>query len=98
MAVTSVFIVSTCAVAIFFPDIISMLSIIGGLCSTTMCFVIPMIAKIQLGKDRWYHTSNLTAIFVFAPLTIIGYTGTAIAIYNIVEQQPFIGDRPDLPQ
>lgn len=81
LLITSIFMTASCVVAIVFPSILSVLSIIGGLCSVTMCFLIPMIALVKTSSEKWYHWYNLLAIICFSILVVIGYTSVVITIY-----------------
>ena len=47
-AITATFMIFCTAVAIVFPNITSVLSILGGLCSCTMSYLIPTLAYVQL--------------------------------------------------
>jgi len=38
---TSIFMITTACIAAVFPDISAVLSILGGLCSVTICYLIP---------------------------------------------------------
>ena len=96
LLITSLFMTLSCAVAILFPSILSVLSIIGGLCSVTMCFLIPMIALVRTSEEKWYHWYNLLAILCFSILVGIGYTSVVITIYQISEGKAWLGYRPDL--
>ena len=47
-AVTIVFAVLTCLISILVPSVTSVLSILGGLCSVSLCFLIPTICYVKL--------------------------------------------------
>lgn len=93
---TTVFIVVTCAVAIVFPKIVSVLSIIGGFCCCNMCFLVPMLAQLKLSGMPCYHYKNLSALVIFTTLIVAGYISVAITIYQIVNGLDWMGNRPDL--
>lgn len=43
---TAAFVTVTCALAIAFPNVTNVLSIMGGLCSVTLCYTIPGKKKL----------------------------------------------------
>jgi hypothetical protein len=73
--------IGSTAIAIVFPNITGVLSIMGGLCSCTMSYLIPVIAYVRLNKEPWYACKNLGPILFFGTLTIIGYTSVGITFY-----------------
>jgi len=81
IGITGAFMVGATAIAIVFPNITSVLSIMGGLCSCTMSYLIPVVAYVRLNKERWYAPKNIFPILFFGTLTIIGYTSVAITFY-----------------
>ena len=83
-------------IAVVFPNITSVLSIMGGLCSCTMSYLIPVVAYIKLSDEAWYKPKNLLPIMFFGLLTIIGYTSVAITFYLMATGKQWVGDRPDL--
>jgi len=80
-----IFVSVTCIVSILFPNIAQVLSILGGLLASTMCYLIPMIIQVKLSKKPWTSPSNLSAILFFSTLVLIGYTSVVITIYEIVK-------------
>ena len=46
--VTLIFIILTCSVAIFYPNVSTVLSILGGLCSVSICYTVPLYSWIKL--------------------------------------------------
>lgn len=83
-------------IAIVFPKITQVLSILGGLCSVTMCYFIPTYAYVKLSSNRWYHLDNLLPIIFFGSLIIIGYTSVVITITEMVTGKQVLGNRPDI--
>jgi len=83
-------------VAIVFPNITSVLSILGGLCSCTMSYLIPMIAYVRTSGKHWYSPYNLTLIVFFGSLTLIGYIAVCLTVYMLITGTHIIGNRPDL--
>ena len=52
---TSIFIAVTCFIAIIFPDVSSVLGIIGGLNATSIQFLVPMICSIKVSGQCNEH-------------------------------------------
>jgi len=66
--------------AICFPDISKVLSIIGGLCSVTLCFAIPTYAYVKLNRQpvrAWY---NMGSLILAACLCSIGYASVVFTL------------------
>jgi hypothetical protein len=78
--------------AIVFPDITSVLSILGGLCSCTMSYLIPTIAHVRCSKERWYNCSNLGPILFFGTLTTIGYISVLLTIWLLISGKAWVGE------
>ena len=93
---TIVFVTTTCVISIFVPSITSVLSIIGGLCSVSLCFLIPTICHVRLSDQPWTATKNLSAILFFGVFVVIGYTSVLATLYCIVTGKSVIGERPDI--
>jgi hypothetical protein len=81
LVITSLFLASCMGVAIVFPDITSVLSILGGLCSCTMSYLIPMLAYVKSNNDSLLSCRNLAPILFFSTLTVIGYISVGITVY-----------------
>ena len=96
--ITSIFMIFCTGVAIVFPNITSVLSILGGLCSCTMSYLIPTIAYVRMSKFKWYHHTNLLPILFFGTLTIIGYISVVATVFLLVSgnKTGTIGNRTDL--
>ena len=91
---TASFVAVTCALAIGFPNVTNVLSIMGGLCSVTLCYTIPgkfffpdttlVYCHVKLSDKPWTHIDNLSAILFFGVLIILGYCSVVDTVYNIV--------------
>ena len=80
---TVCFVALTCSVAVFYPNVSSVLSIMGGGCSVTICYTIPIIAYLKLSKEPWYACKNLTPLVFFCCLIFLGYSSCISTIYMI---------------
>lgn len=83
-------------VAIFFPKIKDVLSILGGLTCATLSYLIPMIAYVRTSDEPKSSCKNLLPIVVFGTLTLIGYISVTITVYLVLVGEHHIGHRPDL--
>ena len=97
-AITGLFMTFCCLVAIGFPNITSVLSILGGLCSCTMAYLIPTLAYVKLNTQPWYSCKNLPPILFFGTLTTIGYISVVGTVYLLAtgSKTGIIGHRSDL--
>ena len=96
LLVTVIFIVATCSVAIFYPNVSSVLSIMGGLCSVSICYVVPLYCWVKLSDEPWYNKTNLAPILFFGVLIFCGYSSVIATTYMICTGKKYIGDRDDI--
>jgi amino acid permease len=91
---TASFVAITCALAIGFPNVTNVLSIMGGLCSVTLCYTIPgrlfqyyntilVYCHVKLSDKHWTHVDNLSAILFFGVLIVLGYCSVVDTVYTI---------------
>lgn len=74
----------------------SVLSIMGGGCSVTICYAIPLYSYIKLSKKPWYACENLSPLIYFSFLIIMGYSSCVSTVYMIATGKKYLGDRPDI--
>jgi amino acid permease len=74
----------TCAVSILFPNIKSVLSLLGGLLAIQMSYALPLVIQVVLSEKKWYAWENLSAIIFFSSLQLMGYGSVVITIYEAV--------------
>jgi amino acid permease len=96
VVITALFYTFTTLMAAVFPSITMVLTILGGLCSCTMSYLIPTWAYIKTSDEKWYTCKNLFTIFFFGTLTTIGYISVAMTVYQMITGQSTIGNRTDL--
>lgn len=77
------FVAFTCTVAVAYPNVSSVLSIMGGSCSVTICYTIPLYSWVKLSKERWYAFSNLAPLLYMGFLITAGYTSVITTIYML---------------
>lgn len=94
--VTLCFIIVTCSVAVFYPNVSAVLSILGGLCSVSICYTVPLFAWVKLSEKPWHAWDNLAPLLFFVPLICLGYASVGSTVYLIASGEKFIGDRPDI--
>ena len=94
--ITGLFMAGATLIAIVFPDITSVISIMGGLCSCTMSYLIPVVAYVRLNNEPWHAMKNLLPIIFFGTLTLIGYTSVLITLYLLSTGKQWVGTRHDL--
>lgn len=89
------FVVWTSFLAVLFPDITKVLAIMGGLCSVTICFVIPgkhslhqkpvVLCYLRLNKLTWRSRWDITALCLFfGTLSVIGYASVVYTVNQII--------------
>jgi len=57
----------------------------GGLLSVSMCYLVPLICKLKLGKAEWTSCENISAILFFGVLIASGYISVGITVYEMVK-------------
>lgn len=96
MSVTVAFASLSCLISILVPNITSVLSILGGLCSVTLCFLFPTICHVKLSTKHWTHQDNLLPIIFFGVFVALGYCSVVATVFCIITGKSVIGDRPDI--
>lgn len=77
-------VMGTCTISILFPNIKSVISIMGGLLAIQISFFIPTVIYVSLSEKRWYAYDNLSAIIFFGFLCLTGYGSVVVTIYTMV--------------
>ena len=86
----------TVLLSIFFPNITSVLAIMGGLCSCTLSYTIPTYCFVKLSPYPWYQWFNLLTMCFMGVLISLGYSSVVATVYEIVTGSSIIGNRPDI--
>jgi hypothetical protein len=60
------------------------ISILGGLCATSLSFAIPLFCYIKLSKDGLKSPKNIFALLFFGVLIIAGYSSVILTVFRIV--------------
>jgi len=79
-AITLTTIGVTMLVAIFFPDINFVFSVLGGFCAAVMGLIIPALLYIKLSQKPMTSPSNLAIITTASVLTAVGFTSIVLGI------------------
>lgn len=77
----------TCAVivSIIFPNITSVLSIIGGLCACTQSYVLPTLVYVKLSTKRLGHWKNLGALLIGITVGLLGYASVVTTVMQNID-------------
>jgi amino acid permease len=78
----AIFSSSSCILAILLPEISSVLSILGGFGCVTICFVIPMIAYINVLHER--RTQTIVSYFLCSIVIGMGLGSCMSGFYRII--------------
>lgn len=73
-----------CLLAILFPNVKPVISILGGLFSIQMAYFFPIVIQINLSAKRWFEWENLKAILLLGPLVFFGYGSVVITIVELI--------------
>lgn len=83
------FFVVSCSVSIFFPDISKVLGIVGGLSTTSIQFMVPLILSVIISKKGYFSTlGNTFKTVVMGSLSLMGYANVGITIYRVFVPAP----------
>mmetsp|Transcript_17151 Transcript_17151/g.16372 ORF Transcript_17151/g.16372 Transcript_17151/m.16372 type:complete len:124 (+) Transcript_17151:334-705(+) len=82
---TAIFVTLTCLIAIVYPNISQVLSIIGGFCACNLSYLIPIICYVQLSGKPLRSPKVMISVFVFGILFLIGYGSVFLSIYQIAK-------------
>ena len=88
--------VVTCAVAVFYPNVSTVLSILGGSCSVSICYTVPLYSWIKLSDKPWTACQNLAPLIFFGLLICMGYLSVISTVYMLVQGKSYLGDRTDI--
>ena len=66
----------SCFLAIIFPEITAVFSIMGGMFATILGFFLPPFIHIKLGTKRWFHPVNILLIVGFGFMCLVGWTAS----------------------
>jgi len=80
---TASFMICTCAVAVFYPNVSTVLSILGGSCSVSICYTVPLYSWIKLSDKPWTACQNLAPLIFFGILICMGYLSVISTVYML---------------
>jgi amino acid permease len=81
---TFIFTSITLLIAFVFPTVTDIISILGGLCATSLSFAIPLYCYIKLSKDGLKNPKNICALLFFGVLILAGYASVILTVFRIV--------------
>ena len=91
--ITTVTLVISTTVAILYPNIVSILSILGGFGSVFLCFFIPTTLHIKLSEHPFRHWTNLLPFCLFGLLCLAGWaSGLRVIITSIMGEEEVVID------
>jgi len=96
LMLTVIFIVLTCSVAVFYPNVSTVLSILGGGCSVSICYTVPLFSWVKLSSKPWYDTQNLIPLLFFGTLILLGYSSCVSTVIMLAQGEKYLGYRPDI--
>jgi len=88
---TAIFIALTALVAIAYPEITQVLSILGGLCSVTISYLIPTYAYVKLSGRPLRSPYVMSSILFFGILITVGYFSVVVTFYEIITGENVLG-------
>ena len=71
-------------IALVYPNIDKVISIMGGLLATTLDYAIPTFCYVKLSNKKWNQGGNLAATLFYSTLCCIGWGSVGITVYLMV--------------
>ena len=78
---TVTWVVLSWLIAVLFPQIDKVISILGGLCASTLSYVLPTFCWVVLSKKPWHAPTNFFPILIFGGMACIGYASVFLTIF-----------------
>lgn len=82
VVVTSALVFLALLLAIFCPSINVVFGIIGGTCSTVVCFCLPAAFILKLEEGPLLGPKKLGSVILFVGAVIIGTVGTGVTVWS----------------
>jgi amino acid permease len=74
--------------AIIIPNINQVFSLIGSICSSVICYILPGLFYMKVMKNLPFSKKKLGAILLISCGSIIGVFSTVISIFQFSSPQP----------
>ena len=84
--ITAVFLITSDAVAIFFPEAKKVFGILGGSAGTLIAFTLPALMYVKCSDQPINSGKNLTILIIALIVTASGFTGAITSVLN--QSQP----------
>ncbi|OWZ10088.1 Sodium-coupled neutral amino acid transporter [Phytophthora megakarya] len=88
VAVTSGLVLLALVLAIFCPSINVVFGIIGGTCSTVVCFCFPAAFILKLEDGPLLGPKKIGPLLLFVGAVIIGFVGTGVTVWSSLLMPP----------
>ncbi|CEG49884.1 sodium-coupled neutral amino acid [Plasmopara halstedii] len=86
--VTSILVLSALLLAIFCPSINVVFGIIGGTCSTIVCFCFPAAFILKLEEGPLLSPQKIGPVLLFTGAIVIGIVGTGVTVWSSIIVPP----------
>ena len=81
--VTTALLLSTLVVALFYPNILSILTFLGGFCGVFMVLIIPCAIYVVISGEPATSRKNMTAIIAVVILSSIGFISVILTLMSL---------------
>jgi UDP-N-acetylmuramyl pentapeptide phosphotransferase/UDP-N-acetylglucosamine-1-phosphate transferase len=86
--ITVPYVLLSSVLAVLFPNVTNILSIMGGLCVVSVCFVIPTLTYVKIktphGESYFSGDYKLPIMICSLILAIIGYTSVFMTVKEMI--------------
>lgn len=81
--ITAALLIVTLVVALFYPDIISIFSFLGGFCGVFMVLIIPGALYVKISGQSAGHWKNVLVLIVVTILTCFGFISVILTVMKM---------------
>ena len=86
--ITASLLIVSLVVALFYPNIISIFSFLGGFCGVVMVLIIPGAIYIKISELPPTHIKNIGAITAVVILSCFGFISVIITLMQLAGSDP----------
>jgi hypothetical protein len=79
---TVVVLIVCCVTSILFPNIKTVIALLGGLVAVQMSYLLPVVIWVKLSTKPWYSCENFLPIIFFSALVFVGLGSVVITVLS----------------
>lgn len=87
-SLTLVLLVMSAGVAMLIPNIVTAIGVLGGICSTSLCFTFPTFLYLRYTRLKERHYKRFLVYIIGTVTTILGYSSAVITVLQLAGVLP----------